>query len=104
MKGIAGEWQGTFGTLTITTNRGVIDAALLTHGWVESFKATLLDGNILELKGRSADYLSSPDHPVGNYSLDTIRLELSSAGDSLTGQNRDKAGRSGPVALQKDPH
>jgi hypothetical protein len=101
---IAGEWGGTFGRhanagVTITRDGGVVGAVLLADGWREVFHGELLDDNTLRLTGVSAARVGSSSS--SNYSLDTVHLELSADGSSLTGQFRDAAGATGPFAMQK---
>jgi len=99
-QGIAGEWVGNFGRLTITSQGGAIGAVLLSPGgWREVLHGELLGDNILLLTGTSATRVGSSSS--GTYSLDTVHLELSGDGGSLAGQFRDANGRVGNVAMQK---
>jgi len=103
-QGIAGGWVGSFGghrnsRLTITREGGVVGAVLLDDGWREVFHGELGNDNNLLLTGASATRVGPSSSST--YSLDTLRLELSADGGSLTGQYRDAAGHTGTVTMKK---
>ncbi|HVQ39627.1 MAG TPA: WG repeat-containing protein [Pyrinomonadaceae bacterium] len=103
-QGIVGEWVGTFGRrsnarLTISLQGGVIDAVLLNGGWREVLSGGLRPDNRWLLTGTSVTGAGSSD--PGPYNLDTIELDLSADGKSLTGKFRDTQGNTGAVTMKK---
>ena len=101
---IAGEWVGTFGRradsrLTISLHGGVVDAVLLNGGWREVLSGGPRQDNTWLLTGTSVIRAGSSD--PGPYNLDTIELELSGDGNSLTGKFRDNYGTTGAVTMKK---
>jgi len=101
-QGIAGEWVGSFGRvpkaqLSITYSQGSISALLLNEGSQETLRGELRADNKLLLTG----IVATRGGRVGNYSLDTIQLELTADGGSLTGAYRDAAGTTGFVAMKR---
>jgi hypothetical protein len=97
-RGIVGEWVGMFSTqansrLTITRSEIVISAVLLAQGWREVLTGEVTSDDKLLLTGTSATRVGPS--ASGVYNLDTVQLELSADGVSLSGQYRDAIGHTG---------
>ncbi len=101
-QGIVGQWSGAFGShldaqLTITKDGTAISGVLLSAGVREILRGELLDDNRLMLTSISVTRISG----TGNYSPDTIFVELGQDGGSLKGSYRDTSNRSGTIAMTR---
>jgi hypothetical protein len=101
-RGLADRWVGSFGRapkayLNITVYQGV-NALLAKEGLQEMLRGELRADNKLLLTG----HIATRGGKVAKYSFDTIQLELSVDGGSLTGVYRDAAGNTGFIAMKKN--
>lgn len=101
-QGITGRWSGVFGShpdaqLIITKDGTAINGVLLSEGVRETLRGELLTNNRLMLRPISVTRMSG----TGNYSPDTILVELGLDGSSLKGSFGDTSNHTGSVAMTR---
>jgi hypothetical protein len=99
-QGIQGQWIGYFANQpsAILKISGDRTAELFTSGIREVFHWELLEDNRVRLVATGA---TQPNGAAANsWALDTATLVFDANGMKLSGQNRNAAGRTGPVSLE----
>ena len=99
-----GEWVGDFGgkpnsRLSILREGESLNAILLNDGWREVLSGTFDTAGKLVLTGVSVTRAGS--RSAGEYSLDTIQLDLTANGLVLSGAYRDVKGNTGRLTMNK---